>query len=92
MFCRVLRVLVVVSIALVVLPTAVDAECVKVTPKMLRDAPSSELCSRGRSWRSPARASWGPERRSRCNECGVAKCPSDSMCICGIWPLPRPPI
>jgi hypothetical protein len=47
MFCRVLRVLVVVSIALVVLPTAVDAECVKVTPKMLRDAPSSELVFAG---------------------------------------------
>jgi hypothetical protein len=47
MFSSVPKALVTLAIAAVVIPPAVEAECVKVTPKMWLDAPSSELVFAG---------------------------------------------
>jgi hypothetical protein len=59
MFCHVPKVLVVIGIAVVLMPTAVNAECVTVTPKMLRDAPSSELVFAGTVVEVTRTGEWG---------------------------------
>ena len=43
MFSGVLKVLVTIAIAVMVMPSVINAECVKITPKMWLDAPDSEL-------------------------------------------------
>ena len=43
MFSGVPKVLVTIAIAVMVLPSVINAECVKITPKMWLDAPDSEL-------------------------------------------------
>jgi hypothetical protein len=47
MFSSVPKVLVTIAIAVVVMAPTVKAECLRMTPKMLRDAPSSELVFAG---------------------------------------------
>ena len=48
MFSSVPKAVVTVAIAVVVMSPAVNAECVKVTPKMLLNAPSSEVVFAGK--------------------------------------------
>ena len=42
MFSGVLKVLVTIAIAVMVMPSVINTECVKITPKMWLDAPDSE--------------------------------------------------
>ena len=48
MFSGVPKVLVTVAIAVLGMPSVINAECVKVTPKMWLDAPDSELVFGGK--------------------------------------------
>ena len=48
MFSGVPKVLVTIAIAVMVLPSVINAECVKITPKMWLDAPDSELVFGGK--------------------------------------------
>ena len=48
MFSGVLKVLVTIAIAVMVMPSVINAECVKITPKMWLDAPDSELVFGGK--------------------------------------------
>ena len=48
MFSGVPKVLVTIAIAVMVMPSVINAECVKVTPKMWLDAPESELVFGGK--------------------------------------------